>query len=141
MRVKYPLYRDLSAVRALRARGAMPDAVWGSVIELMEAAWVGTRASRAVCVALNPEEGMLAEADREWLWRAYQVPVSAMLLGRNGAVLACECEAQTGLHIIRDGRPELLTGERTAEPCPCGRPGERLFLSAGDSHMLAGTAR
>jgi hypothetical protein len=54
--------------------------------------------------------GEMSEADREQFWRAFQVPVFEQRMGFDGRVIAYECEAHEGLHIL----PELATIEETS---------------------------
>jgi len=53
------------------------------------------------------------------------VPVFALLLDRDGRLLAYECEAQSGLHV----GPQAPWSARELEsaPCECGRPGPAWF--------------
>jgi phenylacetate-coenzyme A ligase PaaK-like adenylate-forming protein len=44
--------------------------------------------------------GLLQEADRELFWRVFQVPVFEQHLGPDGRVVAWECEAHRGLHLL-----------------------------------------
>jgi len=46
--------------------------------------------------------GELADADREHLWRTFQVPVFEQRLGFDGRVIAYECEAHHGLHTMAE---------------------------------------
>jgi len=56
------------------------------------------------------EQGELGEDDRERFWRVFQVPVFEQRLGFDGRVIAYECEAHDGLHIV----PERAALEETA---------------------------
>ncbi len=56
------------------------------------------------------EQGELGEDDRERFWRVFQVPVFEQRLGFDGRMIAHECEAHDGLHIV----PERAAIERTA---------------------------
>jgi hypothetical protein len=56
------------------------------------------------------EHGELHEEDRERFWRVFQVPVFEQRLGFDGQVIAYECEAHQGLHIL----PERAAVEETA---------------------------
>src|SRR4029077_3325755 len=56
------------------------------------------------------EQSELAEKDRERFWRVFQVPVFEQRLGFDGRVIAYECEAHDGLHIV----PERAAIEETA---------------------------
>lgn len=55
--------------------------------------------------------GELREEDREQFWRVFQVPVFEQRLGFDGRVVAYECEAHDGLHVM----PERAAFEETAE--------------------------
>ena len=55
--------------------------------------------------------GELAESDRERFWRVFQVPVFEQRVGFDGRVIAYECEAHDGLHIM----PECAAFEETAK--------------------------
>jgi hypothetical protein len=107
------------------------------------------------------EQGELAEADRERFWRAFRVPVFEQRLGFDGRVIACECEAHNGLHILPERAaieqtagsellltsltdlrfPTLRVGTRLAgaihsDCCDCGDPAARLI----GARPLAATA-
>lgn len=102
--------------------------------------------THAVIVLHREWEPLLAESARERLWLAYRVPVFEQIVAERGQLLAFECEAHQGLHIVsrrfaarddevvgvfprmlrigRDRRPE--GPPRDVELCPCGRSGPRL---------------
>lgn len=112
--------------------------------------------THAVIVFVRVDQAPLSEEDRERLWRCYQVPVYQQLLGFSGELLAWECEAHQGLHVVPEaalfenhlvhGRPRLLAtslvdlahpmlrlvsacqGHLTHSLCGCGQAGERLML-------------
>ena len=42
---------------------------------------------------------LLTQADRDWFWRVFQVPLFEQFRGFQGEVLASECECHDGLHI------------------------------------------
>jgi hypothetical protein len=44
--------------------------------------------------------GLLQEEDRDLFWRVFQVPVFEQHLGPDGRVVAWECEAHRGLHLL-----------------------------------------
>lgn len=98
------------------------------------------------------EQGELGEDDRERFWRMFQVPVFEQRLGFDGRVIAYECEAHNGLHIVREHaaleetahsevlltsltdlrRPTLRVGTRLAgsiqhDCCDCGNAATRLI--------------
>jgi hypothetical protein len=105
----------------------------------------------AVVAFTGIRDGALTQADRDLFWRAFRVPVFEQFRGLHGELLAEECEAHEGLHVIGEAaiferrgqelvatsllalrKPVLrvltgLTGEIERGLCPCGRPGERLL--------------
>lgn len=76
------------------------------------------RLENALVVFTGVPFGCLSEADRDLLWRAFQVPVFEQMLGFDGELLASECEAHEGLHLRQEqaifeyapgaGQPEVL---------------------------------
>lgn len=112
--------------------------------------WDPLHVNLALVAWIGPDHGFLSEATRELLWRTFQVPVFAQLVGPAGEVLAWECEAHDGLHmeasrgvcefssgellvtsLVSLRRPALrlrtgLTAAVAEEPCPCGVSSPRL---------------
>jgi hypothetical protein len=87
----------------------------------------------------------LSDVSRVVLWQTFGVPVYELLIGAEGILLACECQAQEGWHaqpyatfsvngnelVVHAFRQKplytgLLADIETAA-CPCGRPGVRLM--------------
>lgn len=115
----------------------------------------------AVIVLLRPDEPLLGEAPREQFWAVFQAPVFQQVAGFDGRLLAWECEAHDGLHVVRDHaivecydgpegalllvtsltdsvRPMLRLntpwqGTLTRGLCGCGQPGERIRARAGEA--------
>jgi len=85
-----------------------------------------------------PGSPFLSESERDQLWQMYQVPVFAVLLDRNGRLLAYECEAQSGLHV--GSQAPWSAGALESAPCECGRPGPRLVLAAQTAVPSASSA-
>lgn len=93
------------------------------------AALVGTREqllrldprplTHAVIVVVRPGGALLSSAERDQLWRAFRVPVFEQIIGHRGRLLAAECEAHDGLHIV--ARDAVWTAyARDESPCACG---------------------
>jgi hypothetical protein len=107
-------------------------------------------------------EQPVTDVCRVMLWQAFGVPVYELFFSPAGTLLAAECEAQDGWHIEsgaafwlargelfaqedrRGPLPTGLTGHLESEPCPCGRPGERILnvqpITARSPRRLAATA-
>ena len=94
------------------------------------------------------------------LWQAFGVPVYELLMSPSGALLAHECEAHEGLHLApgltataalsheliahepnRAATPTGLTGQLSADTCPCGRAGARILNPQSASAASAGRLR
>ena len=64
----------------------------------------------------------LSDNDRDWLWKQFEVPVFEQLLGPDNQLLAMECEAHDGLHLIMD----VPHSKVDRSVCPCGSLTPRL---------------
>jgi len=90
---------------------AAPVGVLRSLAEAVETGEQDAPSLRHFVVSFTGgEQGELAEDDRERFWRVFQVPVFEQRLGFDGRVIAYECEAHDGLHIV----PERAAIEETA---------------------------
>jgi len=125
--IRHPFYPSLAVTLAVECKGpcASPS---GTLRELTRAATAGARARRMIFALNYPGFPFLSEIERDQLWQVFQVPVFAVLLDRNGRLLAYECEAQSGLHV--GPQAPWSAGVLESAPCECGRPGLRLVLGA-----------
>jgi hypothetical protein len=125
--LRHPFYPGLTVTPAVECKGLCAG-LSGTFNELTRAATAGARARRMIFALHYPGTPFLSEAERDQLWHAFQVPVFAVLLDRDGQLLAYECEAQSGLHV----EPDAPWSARVLEtaPCECGRPGPRLLLAS-----------
>lgn len=73
-----------------------------------------------VVVFTGPDHGSLTEADREQIWRVWGVPVYEQRVDREGRVVAEECDAHDGLHLIRGAS---WSGAMEHRDCACGVEG------------------
>jgi len=153
------LNRGASAPRVRPLRYPLPlpkkaNILAASIQELRRLASTPKPQEYPVVAFTGIRHGALTQADRDLLWRAFRVPVFEQFRGLHGELLAEECEAHDGLHVIgeaaifeRRGQdlvatsllalrtPVLrvltgVTGEIDGGLCPCGRPGERLLSVA-----------
>ena len=131
--------------------GGSADLYWNSNgCALVQERAAGTSRHRALFIRIGLDEGLLSAMDREGLWYRHGVPMFEHLVGMDGELMAWECEAHRGLHVMEENAVfELVEGEllltsltdllqptiqtRTGwsaqienEPCDCGRPGPRL---------------
>jgi len=117
---------------------------------------------RAIVAFTGLEHGVLTDSVRDLLWRTFEVPVFEQRLGADGSVLAWECEAHEGLHILEENvilerglNQELIltsltdrrypvlrliaevSGTVETEPCGCGRTEPRV-VGLSDRLVAAG---
>jgi len=135
--IRHPFYPGLEVTLAVECKGPCAG-LSGTLRDLARAAAAGARARRMIFALHYPGSPFLSETDRDQLWQVYQVPVFAVLLDRNGRLLAYECEAQSGLHV--GPQAPWSAGELESAPCECGRPGPRLLLAARKPPGAAQTA-
>jgi hypothetical protein len=82
----------------------------------------------AVIAFTGIRHGELTELERDLFWRVFQVPVFEQFLASDGRVLAMECDAHEGLHLLEPDAP--LPGFRArldTAPCGCGNAHPRLI--------------
>ena len=125
--IRHPFYPGLAVTLALECKGPCAG-LSGTLRDLTRAATAGARVRRMIFALHYPGSRFLSETERDQLWEVFQVPVCAVLLDRNGRLLAYECEAQSGLHV--GPQAPWSAGELESAPCECGRPGPRLVLAA-----------
>lgn len=140
---RHPFFPDVRPTPAPLARRNCTVLI-GSYAELLKAAESGVQVKRAVYVLHGPETPFLNEDQRESLWQRFEVPVFALLLGKNAKLAAWECEVQEGLHTHSRNceAPRAVRRVETAG-CECGRPGSRLILdhTAGEKVFASSHAR
>jgi hypothetical protein len=99
-----------------------PHILAGSVHTLLRVAPV-IRTLRAVVPFSGARVGEVTSRDRDLLWIAYQVPVFEQRFGTDGSIIARECEAHDGLHLVSPG---IFRGPVRTDVCECGRPEPRI---------------
>src|SRR5271157_250641 len=135
--IRHPFYPGLPVTLAVECKGPCAG-LSGTLRELTRAASAGARARRMILALHYPGFPFLSETQRDQLWQVFQVPVFAVLLDRNGRLLAYECEAHSGLHV--GPQAPWSAGVLESAPCECGRPGSRLLLSSRKPPGVAQTA-
>jgi hypothetical protein len=106
-----------------RARRFHPQSVAAPPAELRRLADQGLHLESAVIVLTHPGEEELTAEDRDMFWCVFGVPVYEQYLDHKNRLLAMECDAHSGLHVLRGGEidqewREHLRLER--EACACG---------------------
>jgi len=94
----------------------------------IEASTIGLpQIEAAVIVFTGAGRADLTDLERDLFWRVFQVPVFEHLLTPDGQILAMECDAHDGLHLLDPGKPpDVLPTRLDATPCGCGNPNARL---------------
>lgn len=137
-----------------------PNALAGSASDLhrvVERIDLGTLELHSVdrCIFVLTEIGdrPLTDVTRVILWQRFGVPVYEMYVDGQQKILAFECEAHEGWHVLPNARLTANAGElvyrsergnlvRTGllraladDPCPCGRAGSRI-VDAADMQII-----
>ena len=105
-----------------RAARFRPESIAAPVSELRRLAAEGLRLDHSVVALTYEGEDGLNLPDRELFWRAFGVPVYEQYLDANNQLLAMECDAHSGLHVIRGCEDHRLD----RETCACGDRTPRL---------------
>lgn len=99
-----------------------PAALAGPFAELLRAAQSGVFVEHSVVVFTYPGDPGLSTPERECLWDAFGVPVFEQYLGPHGELLASECDAHVGLHVL-NGYKDL---DLEYDVCACGNRAPRI---------------
>jgi len=126
--LRHPLFPELKPARAADARGTH-TVLAGTFHHLLNAGLRGATATRAVFLVRRPGCHWISDAERDMLWRLFEVPVFGLLVDDSEEVMAYECEAQVGMHLCRAVEPGRSAHFESA-PCVCGRAGQRLVPAA-----------
>jgi hypothetical protein len=106
-----------------RARKFNPASIAGPLPLLRRMARDTWNFDQAVVVFTYAGGVGLSPQDRESLWQAFGVPIFEQYLSPRNRLLAIECDAHAGLHVLSSCEGFQL--ER--ETCPCGNPSPRLI--------------
>lgn len=112
-----------------------PSSIAGPAEQLRRLTERGLELKHAVVAFTYQGQAALSEDDRDLFWESFGVPVFEQHLGAGNELLAMECEAHAGLHVLRDfGESQL---DRNS--CVCGNPAPRFHRRRIDelAEMLA----
>jgi len=111
-----------------------PQALAGSFEELATAAVLCAEGYMRLtdleypCLILTPEsKPPLTEQQHHDLWVWFRVPVLEQIRSAHGELLAFECEAREGFHLVEGVEPSRLGGS-LLPPCQCGLSAMRMDL-------------
>jgi hypothetical protein len=123
----FPLGWNGRAARFSRA------SVAGPLEQVLRVARAGWRVEHSIVVFTYLGEPGLSARERESFWKAFEVPVFEQCLGPNSELLATECDAHAGLHVVNGYEdPDL-----DHEVCACGNPAPRLTRGARIDELAA----
>ncbi len=105
-----------------RARRFRPGSIAGPLEVVRNLARDGWPIEQAVVVFTYAASPGIPTPDRECFWRAFGVPVFEQYLSPKNRLLATECDAHSGLHVVSGCEAFPLEHD----PCPCGNPAPRL---------------
>ena len=126
-------------VRELSTPIANAEALAGTLEDLLYVADHDlARISRGIVIMTwAPHSEPISEADREDLWHRFGVPVFVQYFDADNELLATECDAHSGLHLV-DSVASARGYLPASGPCPCGDTRPLLVLaSEADSEDLA----
>ena len=110
-----------------------PASMAGPLEQLLRAADAGARLEHSIIVFTHAGEPGLSLFDRESLWKAFGVPVFEQYLGTSSELLASECDAHAGLHVM-NGYENL---DLEHDVCPCGNRAPRLVRGSRIDELAA----
>jgi hypothetical protein len=112
-----------------------PSSIAGPPEQLRRLTGRGLELKHAVVAFTYQGQAALSDDDRDLFWDSFGVPVFEQHLGAGNELLAMECEAHAGLHVMRDFGESRL--DRNS--CVCGNPAPRFHRRRIDelAEMLA----
>jgi len=116
-----------------RAARFSPASVAGPWVQVLQVARAGGRVEHSIVVFTYPGEPGLSALERESLWNAFGVPVFEQYLGPKSELLATECDAHAGLHVV-NGYEEL---DLEHDVCSCGNRAPRLTRGSRIDELAA----
>lgn len=99
-----------------------PSSIAGPPEQLRQLTRLPLRLQHAVIVFTYDGRPRLSDEDRDLFWSAFGVPVFEQCLGPANELLAMECDAHAGLHVVGDF--EHLRADHNS--CACGNPAPRV---------------
>jgi hypothetical protein len=130
-----PVFRSAGSARVFKdgwseeAANFAPSAIAGTRAQFEKLS--GTRSPslrHALIVFGYAGEFRLSDEFRDRLWREFRVPVFEQIISKSGELLAFECEAHDGLHVV--AQSYRSNGMRETSGCACGRTTPRVLSSA-----------
>ena len=135
-----PMFRESTQVRVFpngwtsQAEAFHPQAI-AAPLPLLESLRGIAEPEHALIVFLFPWEPRVPEPSRDRLWRAFGVPIFEQVISERGELLATECEAHDGLHIVSR---DFAVGdhEMDSSRCACGETSPRWIAQPVHSRAI-----
>ncbi len=108
-----------------------PQAIAGTVPQLEAIAATNFSPTHALIALGRWEDSRVTDAVRERLWSRFGVPLFEQILADDCTLLAAECEAHDGLHILAGLDRAMASGVIDESPCGCGLTSPRWTGSRG----------
>ena len=105
-----------------RAKRFHPGSIAGPLEQLRSLARDGWPLEQALIVFTYAGGPGISVPDREKFWRVFSVPVFEQYLSPKNRLLATECDAHSGLHVVSGCEGFPLEHDM----CACGNPAPRL---------------
>lgn len=99
-----------------------PSSIAGPAEQLRRLTGEDLQLRHAVVAFTYEGQAALSDDDRDLFWEAFGVPVFEQHMGPGNELLAMECDAHAGLHVMGDFAHLRL--DRNS--CACGNPAPRL---------------
>lgn len=99
-----------------------PESIAGPPEQLRRIARDGVRPRHSVVAFSYEGQAGLASVDRDLFWKLLGVPVFEQLLTAGNELIAMECDAHDGLHLLGD----VGTAKADDIKCACGNPAPRM---------------
>lgn len=109
-----------------------PEIVAARIVQLRKLACSDPRPeiSHALVVLRYDTDPPPSKDDRDRLWRLFGVPVFEQYLNERNEVLAMECDAHAGLHVVQGCLDQaFLDQTMDATLCCCGNPAPRFAVA------------
>lgn len=119
-----PGFRETRSVRVFpggwsdACRRFAPAAVVATFPQLRELSTCGVRFTHTLVVLSWSFDKTLTPAERDFLWSAFGAPIFEQVLAPDNSLLAYECDAHDGLHLLDPNQPTLTL----VQSCSCGSP-------------------
>jgi hypothetical protein len=102
-----------------------PQAIAGTLAQFEAIAATRFSPTHALIVLGRWEDARVTEADRDLLWTRFGVPLFEQIMADDSSLLAAECEAHQGLHILGGLDRAMASGVIDESPCACGQASPR----------------